>query len=65
MKKGQVDFYFLITVFALLALGLIMVMSASSESARNAAYTGGDAYYFFKRQLLWAIISVIAMFIVS
>ncbi len=65
MKKKQVDFYFLITVFTLLALGLIMVMSASSESARNAPYTGGDAYYFFKRQLLWAIISVVAMFVVS
>lgn len=65
MKKGQVDFYFLITVFALLALGLIMVMSASSESARNAAYTGGDAYYFFKRQLIWAVLSVVTMFVVS
>jgi len=65
LKKGQIDFYFLITVFALLAFGLIMVMSASSESARNAAYTGGDAYYFIKRQLLWAVISIIAMFFFS
>ena len=60
-KRGQPDFYFMIAVFALLAIGLIMVMSASSESARNASYTGGDAYYFIKRQLIWAIISVIAM----
>lgn len=65
MKKGQIDFYFLITVFALLALGLIMVMSASSESARNASYTGGDAYYFIKRQLIWAVLSIIAMFFFS
>lgn len=65
MKKGQIDFYFLITVFALLAFGLIMVMSASSESARNAAYTGGDAYYFIKRQLIWAALSVVAMFFFS
>lgn len=64
-KKGQIDFYFLITVFALLALGLMMVMSASSESARNASYTGGDAYYFIKRQLIWAVISVAAMFFFS
>ena len=64
-KKGQIDFYFLIAVFALLAFGLIMVMSASSESARNASYTGGDAYYFFKRQFVWAILSVIAMFFFS
>ena len=52
-------------MFALLALGLIMVMSASSESARNASYTGGDAYYFIKRQLIWAVISVVAMFFFS
>ncbi len=65
MKKGQIDFYFLITVFALLAFGLIMVMSASSESARNAAYTGGDAYYFIKRQLIWAVLSIVAMFFFS
>lgn len=60
-KKGQLDFYFLVAVFALLAFGLIMVMSASSEWARNASYTGGDAYYFIKRQLLWAVLAVVAM----
>lgn len=42
-----------------------MVMSASSESARNASYTGGDAYYFIKRQLVWAAISIVAMFFFS
>lgn len=60
-KKVQPDFYFMLAVFALLAFGLIMVMSASSESARNATYTGGDAYYFIKRQFVWAVISVVAM----
>ena len=60
-KKVQPDFYFMLAVFALLAFGLIMVMSASSESARNASYTGGDAYYFIKRQFVWAVISVVAM----
>ena len=58
MKKGQIDFYFLITVFALLALGLMMVMSASSESARLYQ---GDAYYFIKHQLVWAVISSVAL----
>lgn len=62
LKKKQFDVYFLITVFALLAMGLIMVMSASSEFARYQSYTGGDAYYFIKRQALWAVISVAAMF---
>ncbi len=56
------DFYFAITVFALLALGLMMVMSASSESARIYQ---GDAYYFIKHQLLWAVISIIALIFFS
>lgn len=64
-KKGQIDFYFLITVLVLLAFGLIMVMSASSESARNASYTHGDAYYYIKRQAIWAILSVAAMFFLA
>ncbi len=58
MKKKQIDFQFLIIVMALLALGLIMVFSASSESARH---NFGDAYYFIKRQLIWALISLAAM----
>ncbi len=52
------DFYFLITVFVLLAFGLIMVMSSSSESARS---TMGDAYYFIKRQSIWALVSVVLL----
>lgn len=61
MKKRQIDYYFMITVFVLLAMGLIMVMSASSESARYASYTNGDPLYFAKRQALWAVFSLIAM----
>lgn len=61
MKKGQIDYSFLLTVLALLAMGLIMVMSASSESARYASYTNGDPYYFVKRQALWAVLSLFAM----
>lgn len=61
-KKGQIDFYFMIAVFALLAFGLIILMSASSEYARSQSFTGGDAYYFIKRQAIWAILSVCAMF---
>lgn len=58
MKKGQIDFPLLITIMALLALGLIMVFSASSESAR---YNFGNAYYFAQRQFIWAVISLAAM----
>jgi len=58
MKKGQIDFQYLIIVMALLAFGLIMVFSASSESARH---NFSNAYYFIQRQLIWAVISIAAM----
>lgn len=54
------DFYFFITVMTLLAIGLVMMFSASSEAAR---YQYGDAYHFIKRQALWAVISIGAMFV--
>ncbi len=62
MKKGQIDFQFFIIVMALLAIGLIMVFSSSSEAARHDF---GDAFHFIKKQLLWAVISFIAMMTLS
>ena len=62
MKKNQIDFQFLIIVMALLAFGLIMVFSSSSESAR---YNYSNAYYFIQKQLLWAAISLVAMLFFS
>lgn len=45
-------------IILLLALGIIMVHSASSVvSLKNF----GDSFYFAKRQVIWAIIGVIAM----
>ncbi|NLB81301.1 MAG: putative lipid II flippase FtsW [Clostridiaceae bacterium] len=58
MKKGQLDFQFLIIVMSLLAFGLIMVFSASSESARH---NYSNAYYFIQKQVIWAVISIISM----
>lgn len=56
------DFQYFIIAMALLAMGLIMVFSASSESAR---FTFGNAYHFIQKQLLWAVISIVAMFFLS
>ena len=47
-KKGKhLDFGLLVTIFILLALGLMMVLSASAPSALTY---NGDSYYFFKSQ---------------
>jgi len=61
-KQKHFDFGFLLIVLGLIAFGLVMVFSASSESAR---VNHGDALYFIKRQTAWALISLVAMMIAS
>ncbi|MCL5289579.1 MAG: stage V sporulation protein E [Bacillota bacterium] len=59
LKKRPPDFVLFLTVLLLLSIGLIMVFS-SSEYATMVRY--GDSFYFFKRQLLWALLGLTAMF---
>lgn len=59
----QFDFILLITVIILLALGLIMVLSASSPSA--LAENGHDSYVYFRKQGGMAIMGIVAMLIIS
>ncbi|MGI5920165.1 MAG: putative lipid II flippase FtsW [Syntrophomonadaceae bacterium] len=61
LKKGPPDFVLFITTLALVGIGLVMVFSSSAVTS-NVWY--GDAYYFFKKQLQWAIISIIVMIVV-
>ena len=62
LKKSAMDYQFLGTVIVLLAFGLIMILSASSPVA-YASYN--DSFYYFKKQLIWAIIGGIAMLVAS
>jgi len=61
VKKTTPDFILVIVILALLSLGLIMVYSAS---AVWADYRFDDSFYFAKRQLIFAIIGLIAMFFI-
>ena len=55
--KSQ-DFTLFYTVIALLSFGIIMVYSSSAVSA----YVNfDDSYYFFKRQIIWVTLGIIAM----
>ena len=56
------DFILCIIVFILLALGIVMVLSASAPSALAE---GGEAYEYAGKQLLFAVIGLIAMFFIS
>ncbi len=60
---GKIDIPFLLLVITILTIGLVMLFSASYTYAYYNE--DGDSAYFFKRQLVFAIAGVVAMFLVS
>lgn len=60
---GKLDVPFLLLVISILTIGLVMLFSASYTYAYYNE--GGDSAYFFKRQLVFAVAGVAAMFLVS
>ena len=60
--NNPVDFTLVITVLLLLSLGLIMVLSASSPTSLQKY---DNSYYFFIRQLIFAVLGIIGMYFVS
>jgi cell division protein FtsW len=61
VKKTTPDFVLVIVILSLLSIGLIMVYSAS---AVWADYRFDDSFYFAKRQLLFAVVGLVAMFFI-
>ena len=59
-NMGQIDYGIFYTLCILLSIGVVMVYSASSF---YAMFHNNDSMYFFKRQLVWAIIGVISMMV--
>ncbi len=60
--NNPVDFTLVITVLLLLALGLTMVLSASSPTALSEY---ANSYKYFSKQLMFAIAGLIAMYVIS
>ena len=61
-KKNPIDLPLLTLVLVLLTIGLVMLFSASYATAY---YNEGNSFAFISRQLLWAVLGVVAMFVVS
>lgn len=59
---NQFDFTLCITVLILLAIGIIMVLSASAPSALS---TTGNSYTYVKKQFAFAIVGIFLMFTLS
>jgi len=62
MRRRELDYWILITVLLLLALGICMVYSASSYYALRKF---NNKEYFLIRQLTWAAVGIVAMLIFS
>ena len=59
---SEIDKPFFILMLVLLVFGITMMFSASFASS---IYEHGDGYFYLKKQLIFAIVGVIAMLIIS
>lgn len=62
IKEGGIDLTFLILVFLLLAIGLIMLFSASHA---YALFNRGNSFEFISSQVVYAILGIFVMMIIS
>ena len=65
--SGGFDFEFFFMVMLLLVIGLVMVLSSSYARAYYdpSKVTGGNAAYYFVRQLIFAVFGTLAMLLAS
>jgi cell division protein FtsW len=59
-RKGEPDLVLFVAIFTLAGIGLAMSYSASAVYAFRVF---GDSFYFLKRQMAWAVIGLIALFV--
>lgn len=60
--NNPIDFTLIITILVLLTIGLVMVLSASSPTALAES---GNSYRDFSKQLLFAVLGILAMLFIS
>lgn len=67
ISRGPMDIPFLMLTLLLLAIGVVMVLSASYASAFYdlSKETGGSATYYFVKQLIFAVLGVGLMLLAS
>jgi len=63
VRKRAPDFVLFLSVLMLLGIGLVMVFSSSAYYAGDPEGPFHDPFHFFKRQFVWAILGLSAMFV--
>ncbi|NLY53844.1 MAG: putative lipid II flippase FtsW [Firmicutes bacterium] len=68
-RKHAPDFVLLVTTLLLLAIGIVMVYSASEYESRKVTRTAenpeGYNYFVVRRQLIWIALGLVAMYVGS
>lgn len=62
LTRGSSDFILIVVTMLLVALGLIMVLSASSPSSLSEY---GDSYHYLRQQAIAATVGIAGMFVLS
>ncbi|MDF2669360.1 MAG: stage sporulation protein [Paenibacillus sp.] len=61
-RRGTPDFLLLLLTFLMVGFGLVMVFSASSAIAISSEEYNNNAFYFVKKQAIFAVLGTIGMF---
>ena len=61
-RTGRFDYLLLFAVLGLLAIGTLVVFSASAAIAYR---TLGTPYYYLERQIMWAVLGLLVMIVAS
>ena len=62
LKIGEMDYTLLFLIILFVVIGLIVLLSASAPSGKRIY---DDSYYYFKKQLVFAVLGFVGMLIVS
>ena len=65
MEKSEhsPDWWLLFAAVAMLCVGVFIAFDLSYARAAMASMTGNDAFFYLKRQLIWAVLSIVALLI--
>jgi cell division protein FtsW len=61
-RSGRFDYLLLFAVLGLLAIGTVVVFSASAATAYT---TLGTPYYYLERQIIWAVLGLIVLLVAA